>query len=414
MSNLRWGDDNWTGILGADAKGYYAWLPAVFIYEDLNLGFFDFIEKEKYYNPNGYYDYRANSGHGQIIDKYYAGVALAEMPFFLGAHAYTKLSGGDADGYSENYLVAVSIAALFYLFCGLWFLRKTLQEYSIPEKTISITLLAAVFGTNLFCYTVVEPGMSHVFSFCFVSAFVYFSKKYFSTFNPRYLLFIGLCFGMIILIRPINLLIVFSWPFLAGGFRQLGKGVRRAFQNPKYFLGALLPALALPFLQLLLYKLATGHFIIYSYQDEGFNFLDPHFLDILFSYRKGLFLYTPLYLLSLFGLFKFWKENRIATLAWLGFFLLITYVFSSWWMWYYGGSFSGRVFVEYIPLFMIPLAVLIASAKRRFTRIAIPTLVFALIVVCQIQTYQYRYYEIHWDQMNKEKYWDVFLMRNWI
>ena len=29
----------------SDAKGYYAYLPAVFVYEDLHFGFFDEIEK---------------------------------------------------------------------------------------------------------------------------------------------------------------------------------------------------------------------------------------------------------------------------------------------------------------------------------------------------------------------------------
>ncbi|PKP23459.1 MAG: hypothetical protein CVU06_08150 [Bacteroidetes bacterium HGW-Bacteroidetes-22] len=37
-SNLHWGGDkNWTGIVEADARGYYAYLPAVFIYHDLNF-----------------------------------------------------------------------------------------------------------------------------------------------------------------------------------------------------------------------------------------------------------------------------------------------------------------------------------------------------------------------------------------
>ena len=143
MSNLRWGGgDQWTGIIEADGKGYYAYLPAIFIYHDLNFGFFDEIEKEKYYNPNGYYDYRANGGHGEYINKYYCGTAVAELPFFLGAHLLTRIQGGDTDGYSKNYLVSVSIAALFYLFIGLFFLRKIFLAYEIPDWVISIRSLA--------------------------------------------------------------------------------------------------------------------------------------------------------------------------------------------------------------------------------------------------------------------------------
>jgi hypothetical protein len=32
-----------------------------------------------------------------------------------------------------------------------------------------------------------------------------------------------------------------------------------------------------------------------------------------------------------------------------------------------------------------------------------------LMFVCQIQTYQYRYGEIHWSEMTKDRYWNVFL-----
>ena len=30
-SNLQWGKENWRNIIEGDAKGYYAYLPAVFI-----------------------------------------------------------------------------------------------------------------------------------------------------------------------------------------------------------------------------------------------------------------------------------------------------------------------------------------------------------------------------------------------
>lgn len=51
-SNLNFGKEHWRGVLESDAKGYYAYLPATFIYKDLNFGFFDSIEKNKYYDKN--------------------------------------------------------------------------------------------------------------------------------------------------------------------------------------------------------------------------------------------------------------------------------------------------------------------------------------------------------------------------
>jgi hypothetical protein len=49
-SNLNWGKNYWKEIIKSDGKGYYAYLPAIFIYHDLNFGFFDKIEKNEYYD----------------------------------------------------------------------------------------------------------------------------------------------------------------------------------------------------------------------------------------------------------------------------------------------------------------------------------------------------------------------------
>ncbi len=410
-ANLNWGK-HWQGIVEADAKGYYAYLPAVFIYHDLNFGFFHFIEKEKYYNENYYYDYRANGGNDVIINKYYCGTAVAELPFFAIAHSFTSLTSGDADGYSKPYAISVNIAAIVYLIIGLIFLKYVLRDFAIPDWCISLCFLAFALGSNLFCYTVVEPGMSHVFSFAFISAFLYFCISFFRYFNSKYLLPIAFCLGMIILIRPINGMIVFALPFVAGSFSHIGLGLKVALKKPLLLISSSVLFLLIISIQLIIYKLSTGNLIVYSYQDEGFNFSDPHFIDILFSYRKGLFLYTPIYLVSLFGLIALWKRSPFKSFSVSIFLLLITTIFSSWWMWYYGGSFSARVYVEYIPIFMILLGIGLASLKRKWPkRIAVLT-VFLLLAFCQIQTYQYRYFDIHWSEMDKEKYWEVFLMRN--
>lgn len=409
VSNLHWSGKRWKGIIDTDGTGYYAYLPAVFIYHDLNFGFFDQIAKDKYYNKDRFYDYRGGTNDGQTIDKYYVGTAIVEAPFFLLAHGLTIATGGDVDGYSWYYMLSVSIAALFYLFMGLVYLRKIMLQYKLSEIHTSLILLIAVFGTNLFYYSVGESSMSHVFSFAFIAAFVYFSKRLFTSFRQKDVLILAALLGMIVLIRPINILILASWPFLAGNFVNLKKGLRQLFSNFWNIALASVLFLCILFIQALIYKISTGQFFVYSYQSERFYFLKPHFIDILFSYRKGLFLYTPIYFIGALSILSFWKKSKSQLFAWLGFFVLITYVFSCWWMWYYGGSFSGRIYVEYIPLFMIPLGIMFSSLSSRWKKRGIFALLLGLVLLCQIQTYQYRYYIIHWNQMNKEKYWNVFL-----
>jgi len=70
--NLNWHEKYYKGIIESDGKGYYAFLPAIFIYNDLNLGFFNQIENEKYYDEFLQYDYRSIV-KGRFISKYCIG-----------------------------------------------------------------------------------------------------------------------------------------------------------------------------------------------------------------------------------------------------------------------------------------------------------------------------------------------------
>tara|TARA_B110000503_G_C7139366_1_gene410233 strand:- start:990 stop:2285 length:1296 start_codon:yes stop_codon:yes gene_type:complete len=408
-TNINWGKDDWKGALESDAKGYYAYLPAVFIYQDLNFAFLDKIE-QKYDQQHIYYEYRSNA-HGVLINKYYAGVSVLQLPFFAGAHALTVITGGDADGYSKYYMLAISVSSWFYHLVGLYFMIQLFQYFKIKPKTIALLLFVISFGTNLFVYTIVEAGMSHVYSFAMVSAFLYFAYKAFVLGLHRYLLWSSFLLGLIVLCRPINALIVLFIPFLFPRVNDFLKSLSSAVNKWKSILQLVLPILIIVCIQLIYYKLATGHFLVYSYDEEGFNFANPEWFNFLFRYKKGLFLYTPLYLIGVSSLLFVKQLSGFQKSVWFIAMGIVIYVFSSWWMWFYGGSFSARVMVEFIPLFMLPLALLLNQLTGA-RRAALSIVVVLLIGLCQIQSYQYRYYEIHYSEMTQEKYWEVFLLRN--
>lgn len=284
-----------------------------------------------------------------------------------------------------------------------------MKGFNVSKNNRVIVLIVSVFATNLFYYSVVEPGMSHVYSFAMISAFLYYGQQYFIKPSNRLFMFMSIVLGTIILIRPVNILIVLSLPFIAIKFSLFKAGVVDVFRNRIATFFSIFLFLIILFIQLLIYKISTGHYFVYSYQEEGFHFLAPHIFDVLFSYKKGLFVYTPVFLFSLFGLVSLYKKSKYLFFSILIFLFTITYVLSSWWMWYYGGSFSSRVYVEYIPLFMILLGISLNNIKSLRTRVFYLFLLGFLVVMCQIQTYQYRYFDIHWVDMNKEKYWDVFM-----
>lgn len=407
-SNINWGRENWRTVLESDAKGYYAYLPAIFIYHDLNFGFFDEIEKRQYYDENLFYDYRAFT-NGHHISKYYIGTALIQMPAFLAAHAMAGLSGADTDGYSKPYMIAVTVSALLSLIMGLFFMDKSFRHFGFSASSRITGLIVTVFGTNLFYYVVSEPGMSHVYSFGVISAFIWVSVCYFDDLKPGRIPVMAFLLALIILIRPVNGLILFFLPFLSGGYDHFIRGLKALAGSKLSLIISILIFAAILSIQLIFYRLATGRFLIYSYIGEGFDFTNPHFYQILFSFKKGLFIYTPVYLLAFTGGFYFLKHDRFRFFAWIMFFILITWVFSSWSNWWYGGSFSSRVYIEYLPAFMLVFLFAFGQLKSRVMKRGITLLLMMLIVLCQIQTYQYRYNQIHWSDMDRDKYFEVFL-----
>ena len=82
---------------------------------------------------------------------------------------------------------------------------------------------------------------------------------------------------------------------------------------------------------------------------------------------------------------------------------------SAWWNWWYGGSFSSRVMIDFYVFPALLLGFLFKQIKGKIKIAALSLITVLMICLCQFQTYQYRYYLIHWENMTAEKYWDVFL-----
>ncbi|MBL0009093.1 MAG: hypothetical protein IPP25_18465 [Saprospiraceae bacterium] len=102
--------------------------------------------------------------------------------------------------------------------------------------------------------------------------------------------------------------------------------------------------------QLMYWKEMTGHWLYYSYTEEGFKYWnEPKIAAVLFDVQNGLFLYSPLVLLMMTGIVMgLFKKNFQAPVVLL-IFSIATYFFASWWAWWFGGAFGHRCYVEFTP-----------------------------------------------------------------
>ena len=395
-------------IIDQDVTYYYGYLPATFIYQDLSFRFPDKAGFTGHVWSLGLPD-------GGRIQKMTMGVALLYLPFFLAAHLYTWITGGVLNGYSPAYHAALVWAGVFYLMMGLLILRKLLNRY-FPEGVTSLVIITLALATNLFNYSSWDGAMSHVYSFFLFACALWLFHSWMD--KPGYgnSFLLGLTSGLILLIRPSNLVFILFlgllWLFRSENGTSKGQFLLRLkFKWLFLIAGAFL--IWLP--QLWYWKINTGHWLIYSYLGEPFYFDRPNIINGLFSFRKGWLIYTPVMVFSLIGVA--FMEGRLR--RWIFpvavAFLLNIYIIFSWWCWWYGGSFSARALVEFYVVLAFPLGAFYRWIFRKQFMLKMITLVLLgfFIWLNLYQSRQYRTSLLHWDSMSKKAYLGIWGRQSW-
>jgi hypothetical protein len=168
----------------------------------------------------------------------------------------------------------------------------------------------------------------------------------------------------------------------------------------------------IPFIpQFIYWKITTGHFIYYSYKHtEGFDFLAPHIWDVLFSFKKSLFVYTPLLALPFIGFFLLRKRLPQHNYFILLFTIINFYLLSSWAVWWNGSSLGMRYFVQSYTVLAIPLCISVEGIlKFNYWKYLIFPVVGFLIFLNLFQTWQLVNWILPGDQMNYRYYKAIFL-----
>jgi len=407
MVSFIWPDNGYrTRTVDGDGRGYYAYLPTLVL--NHTVDFRKAYEHEKANQPLEYQGHNYHKVDDVFINKFPVGTALMILPFFLLAQLISPWMGLEADGYSLLFQYEVALAALWWLWFGIFFLRKLLQRYKIPDSVILWIVLLLITGTNLFHYAFVDVAFSHVYSFAIVTAFLYFSDRLIFRFKVKYLALTAFLLGWVVLIRPVNVLVVLAVPFFAADGETLKRRLIEIFGSIKnwlltiaFFILGVLPQMVINYLQ-------TGSLVLYGYKGEGFCFLHPHFTDFLFSYKKGWFVYTPIMLLLFPAMLVLFRKSKYRFVCFVAFLLFLTYFFSSWWNWYYGDGFGMRPMVECYSLLALVIALWIKGLKPQFKKIVLSVSI-VLALFNMVQSYQYFKGIIHVDSMTKAAYWHQFL-----
>lgn len=409
FTHHKWSRKNTEATLSWDVMGYYLYLPSTFIYNDITkLEFKDQILKT--YQPTTSFYQAFEVENGNYVMKYSIGLSLLMLPFFLIGHLIALVSDVPADGFSMPYQMAISYGSIVVGILGLILSRLTLLRY-FPDRAVALTLVLLCFGTNYLNYVSIDFAMTHNYIFTLYAFLIYQTIKWYEGPSWRRSVYIGIALGLIGLTRPNDLLaliIPLAWGLSEGIPHQL----KLFSKNWKKLLLAVLITSIIGSIQLLYWKFASGHWIVYSYEDQGFSWLGQHFRDCFFSYRKGWLIYTPMMIFSLLGFVFLYRKHF--NLFWPIFlsFLVNTYIIFSWDIWWYGGSFGQRAMVQSYAMLLFPMTAFVASMMRWkwFFQIPIYLMMGFFIALNLFQTYQIHSPRGGLDPefMTEAYYWRIF------
>lgn len=401
-------------IISWDNVGYYLYLPAKFIWKDIFLRNYTFLEDLiiKQYGLSGTLYQLVMLEDGAYMIKYTSGISILHFPFFLITHFLVQtFTSYPADGFSDPYQISFWISTVFYTLLGFLFLIKALNRL-FEQRTALVTIIIFILGLN-FLYMFELSTIVHNYAFALYSIFLWQMLKWYEQKNLINTIFLGLIYGFIIAVRPpdgIIIVVFFLWQ--VSNFHEFIAKLKWFLSNLKITLIFII-AVIIPFIPQMIYWITlTGKLVVNSYSNpgEGFDFLSPHTLNFLFSFRKGWIIYSPIILFLIPAFIMLYRKKREYFYATFVFLLISVYLHSSWTCWWYAESYGQRSMLQSYVVLAVPFGFFVNHILN--SRKKLKTLMFFVIGVFILfnifKYYQFRMRIIHPSRMTRAYYFATF------
>jgi len=394
-------------VISWDVLGYYLYLPATFIYEDLAFDKADLYQGlvAQYNLSDTFYQLVEINGHK--IGKYGFGMAIFYAPFYFLGDLFASISNDyPRDGFSKPYQFAIHSAGYCYMVMGIYLISKVLKRF-YTNYVVVITATCFLFGTSYLASALFSTAMPHNVLFFAYGLLIYLSIKWHESNQTKYVVYLGLVLGALILSRPSEIIAAII-PLMWGvsGIASLKERLKD-FKNKKsqlFILLLILVCFGIP--QFSYWKILAGKWLVTDYGNpaEGFDFLSPHFIDVLFSFRKGWFLYTPIMAVATIGFVLLRKHKPQLFFPLIIFFALNLYIVCSWSCWWYASSFSCRALVQSSFIMLFPLAEIVNYCLKTKVKKLFYVIMILLIGLNIFQTWQFTVGLVDSTRMTKKSY----------
>jgi hypothetical protein len=383
-----------------DGVGYYAFARAPLIEHSLDFTRDYQFANESFRGPRLDENNQPRSGFrtptGHLDNHFTVGPAILWTPFLLLAHIGVLLaralgSSVAADGFSAPYRIIMALATAFYGFLGLLLAFRLARQY-VEERWALLATLAIWWASSLPVYMYFNPSWSHAHSAFAVALFLWYWHETLPSRSLAQWLILALITGLMLNVYYPNAMVLAVLAIEVARRYYLvfrpdpSAAPGSALQLPELLLRHSLFAAVL--FVCLLPTLITRYIIYGSPFESGYIPLShwlwssPVFFSVLFSSNHGLLAWTPILLLSIAGLFIFWRWQRRPGTPFLAAFLAFYLFISCYPDWAGISSYGNRFFVSLTPLFILGLAVFFDRAAQPFRsqRAALATAIILLAV----------------------------------
>lgn len=361
--------DNWVW----DPSYYYTQLRAPVINHSLDL-------RAGTQPPNTY-----RTARGLQPSQWPIGPGILWSPFFIATDLLVRWFGTLplANGISWPYIAAVSAGSALYGLLGVLIIYRTCRVFT-SRGPASIAALLALCASPLFYYTFRQPIMAHSTSIFAMALLMYVCVAYDQgTIVLRHSgLLIGAMLGLNMILRWIGLSALLLPLALYAVYVTDAWRVHNTPRLRQLALQALIASvtvLAIVTPQLAFWHGVYGSWLIIPIQGFSRSALPEHLLDLFVHTNRGILWWAPAILIGMLGLYRVQPPRlRIAILVYLAGYL---YVLGTWQVWYGGGGYGPRFFIETLPCTALGCALLLQRFwAARTTRLVAYTATAVLVL----------------------------------
>jgi len=361
-----------TRIYSSDEIQYFAYLRSLWFDHDLS-----FENEYRYFydrhigSSDGFREtfLELRTDTGRRINFGTIGCAILWAPFYAAGDLAARASGAPRDGFSHPYLAAVAYGSACYGFLALVLAIGCAGRLGYDGFPGAV---AVWLGTPLLFYMYVAPPFSHACSAFAVALFTFVWLRVRGNWGPRGMALLGAAAALMVMVREQD--VFFGLP-VALDFGLWASGM--ASQSPKSKAQSLLAAacaFAIVYApQAAAYKIINGHFGPHASVANKMHWWAPHALQVMFNPEHGFFVWTPLALIALAGLFlpPRGAEPRQVLVCLLLMAALQIYIGGSVESWTVAGGFAQRRLIALTAVLVIGFSRLAASAAGHGARWAL-------------------------------------------